>query len=395
MNKIKTHHDRRNKGGKQPITIEFYLSRTKRIFIDVCLNLIDSRIEKKFWNEGGETTHGYVSSKHPNAIQINYRIREIIMKGTEYLEKCHVMKEPADSEHLKTLVNNFIEPADKKRSIKFIDFMLEQFELDKPSLSHGRIKLIKSVLNDFHSFHANKAIDEFNVSDIREYHNRLIKRMKPSTTLKNHKVLIKYLRRAVDLELISRNPYNLFKLPKASTKSDYLTTDELDKLRKATLPARLEKVRDIFLLQTLTGLSYADVASLKKSDIKDESGQLYIIRKREKTSELIMTPLFDEAKVLIDKYDSGKSSLVIDSIITNQKMNQYLKEIAEICDISTTLTTHLSRHTYGTLMIQKGMPIESVASALGHTSTRTTKIYAKMLSSKMTNDLRRLKITGI
>jgi len=120
----------------------------------------------------------------------------------------------------------------------------------------------------------------------------------------------------------------------------------------------------------------------------------YIVKSRMKIEgEIQAIPLFPEAEKIINKYSTGTGKIF--PARSNQRLNSYLKEIGAICGINKELTTIVARHTFATLMLTKGMPLESVSHILGHSNTKTTRIYANMVVSKIENDLSRLGIDGI
>ena len=151
---------------------------------------------------------------------------------------------------------------------------------------------------------------------------------------------------------------------------------------------RLELVRDIFIFSCFTGLAYIDVANLTPDNIVMLGGKEWIMTKRQKTSVETNVLLLDIPKRIISKYShqtyrDGK----LFPILSNQKTNSYLKEIADICGIKKNLTFHLARHTFATMSLSKGVPIESVSKMLGHTNIRTTQIYARITNKKIEHDM--------
>lgn len=162
---------------------------------------------------------------------------------------------------------------------------------------------------------------------------------------------------------------------------------------------RLEQVRDVFIFSCFCGLAYIDVANLKQDNIrKSFDGKLWIITKRQKTNTSVNVPLLDIAKMILDKYRDKLPNGKILPIISNQKLNAYLKEIADVCGIKKNLTFHLARHTFATTTtLAKGVPIETVSKMLGHTNIETTQIYARITNSKIGNDMQGLdeKFIGI
>jgi site-specific recombinase XerD len=177
----------------------------------------------------------------------------------------------------------------------------------------------------------------------------------------------------------------------------YLATDELDEIAHKNLgTGRLSQVRDIFLFCCYTGLAYIDVQKLRSGDIvKGVDGEKWIDIKRQKTSTSARVPLLPAALNLIGQYAdhphcerTGK----VFPVSSNQKMNAYLKEIADLCNINKPVTFHTARHTFATTVtLLNGVPIESVSKMLGHTNLRITQHYAKILDIKVGADMALLK----
>jgi integrase len=137
-------------------------------------------------------------------------------------------------------------------------------------------------------------------------------------------------------------------------------------------------VRDVFIFSCFCGLAYIDVFNLTESNIRTASdGQLWLIGERVKTGIRYRVPLLDIPLQIIEKYKGTQKNKGLLPIISNQKMNAYLKEIADICGIDKTLSFHVARHSFATLTLTKGVSIESVSKMLGHTNIKTTQYYAK------------------
>jgi site-specific recombinase XerD len=147
---------------------------------------------------------------------------------------------------------------------------------------------------------------------------------------------------------------------------------------------RLELVRDIFVFSCYTGLAYIDVKNLRQKHIRTSfDGNLWVMTKRQKTDVQSNIPLLDVAKQILEKYKGTLPDEKVLPILSNQKMNAYLKEIGDLCGIEQNLTFHLARHTFGTTVtLAKGVPIETVSKMLGHTNIKTTQIYAGLPTAK-------------
>ena len=157
---------------------------------------------------------------------------------------------------------------------------------------------------------------------------------------------------------------------------------------------RLEFVRDIFIFSCFTGLAYIDVSNLTPDHIVTLGDKQWIMTQRQKTSVETNILLLDITKAIIDKYCDNpaypKRENKLFPILSNQKMNAYLKEIADLCGIKKNLTFHLARHTFATMSLSKGVPMESVSKMLGHTNIKTTQIYARITNKKIEHDIEKL-----
>jgi site-specific recombinase XerD len=177
----------------------------------------------------------------------------------------------------------------------------------------------------------------------------------------------------------------------------YLTTGELQAMiNKDMVTDRLTQVRDIFLFCCFTGLAYADVKKLRRWDlVTGIDGEQWISIKRQKTDTPSRIPLLPAASILMQRYadhPNCENSGRVLPVLSNQKMNSYLKEIADVCGINKPITFHIARHTFATTVtLLNGVPIESVSKMLGHTNIKTTQHYAKILDIKVGADMAVLK----
>ena len=195
---------------------------------------------------------------------------------------------------------------------------------------------------------------------------------------------------------ITKDPFANYKVRLKKVEREFLTTEELQRLMDTPFQnQRLEHVRDCFVFCCFTGLAYADVKKLGHDDfVTGIDGELWINTKRTKTKTKSNIPVLPTALMILEKYEDSPY-LVNDKVLpvlTNQKMNAYLKEIADLSGIKKNLTTHLARHTFATTVtLSNGVSIESVSKMLGHKSLRTTQHYAKILNSKVSQDMQKLK----
>ena len=173
----------------------------------------------------------------------------------------------------------------------------------------------------------------------------------------------------------------------------FLTDEEILKIanKELTIP-RLALVRDLFLFSCFTGLAYIDVANLRREHLVTMNGKTWIMTRRKKTNVESNILLLDIPKAIIEKYSPSTTPKdgKLFPILSNQKMNAYLKEIADVCGVQKRLTFHLARHTFATMSLSKGVPMESVSKMLGHTNIKTTQIYARITSKKIEHDMEQL-----
>ena len=193
--------------------------------------------------------------------------------------------------------------------------------------------------------------------------------------------------------LINQDPFANYKIRLKKVDRGYLTEEELTKIMIKKFPTkRLEQVRDVFLFSCFTGLAYIDVKRLSKDDIRTSfDGNLWILTKRKKSDVTVTVPLMEIPQKILAKYEGTLPEDKILPVLSNQKMNAYLKEIADVCGITKNLTFHLARHTFATTVtLSKGVPIETVSKMLGHTNIQTTQIYARITNEKISEDMRGL-----
>ncbi|MBN9380390.1 MAG: site-specific integrase [Chitinophagaceae bacterium] len=220
----------------------------------------------------------------------------------------------------------------------------------------------------------------------------------------NHNTTIKYIgnfRKIVNICLrkgwLLKAPFLGFKMTKQEIERDFLTEDELETISSKDFGTeRLNHVRDIFIFSCFTGLAYADVQKLKRLEVgRGIDGNYWIFTSRKKTDTRSRIPLLPLAVEIIQKYRDSpicENSGRLLPVLSNQKMNAYLKEIADVCKIHKNLTFHIAWHTFATTVtLSNGVPIESVSKMLGHKNLRTTQHYAKVLDRKVGDDMQILR----
>lgn len=230
-----------------------------------------------------------------------------------------------------------------------------------------------------------------------EYYLKTERNCSHNTAIKYITNFKKIIRIAYANDWIDKDPFLHWKAKLKVVDREFLTENEIQKMVEKELHIpRLDLVKDIFVFSCFTGLAYADVQKLSKNDIViGIDGERWIKTKRSKTDTRSNIPILPIADAIMKKYsnhhDISNSNKIL-PILSNQKMNAYLKEIADLCKINKNLTFHLARHTFATTVtLTNGVPIESVSKMLGHKSLKTTQHYAKILDRKVSDDMKVLK----
>lgn len=214
-----------------------------------------------------------------------------------------------------------------------------------------------------------------------------------NTAVKYIKNFKKIIRIFIANGWLDKDPFVRYTAKLREVVRSYLTLDELKVIdEKEFASVRIMQVKDIFLFSCFTGLAYADVKKLKRSEISNGvDGQLWIFTSRQKTDTASRIPLLPPAAKILLKYQQHPECINHNSalpVLSNQKMNSYLKEIADCCGITKELTYHIARHTFATsVTLANGVSIESVSKMLGHTNIKTTQHYAKILDAKVGKDM--------
>lgn len=221
---------------------------------------------------------------------------------------------------------------------------------------------------------------------------------KGKTGIKNNSV-VKYMKMyktacnySIKMDLITKNPFHIYDGKLSIKDAIFLTQQELTTIENKIFSInRLEKVKDIFLFCCYTGYAPVDAIDLTPENLfEDNNGNLWIMTNRTKTSIKANVPVLPPVLNIIDKYKNKQKGLI--PMISNQKMNAYLKEIADVCGITKHLTWYVARHTFATTVtLGNGIRLENVSAMMGHTNTKQTQHYAKVLDSNIMEDMNKLK----
>jgi len=241
-----------------------------------------------------------------------------------------------------------------------------------------------------------RRIDHAFVTDY-EFYLRSVRHCNNNSAVKYIKNFGKIIHICIANGWLDKNPFVNYKSKIKEVERVYLNEEEIQVItNKSFVSERLKQVRDIFLFSCFTGLAYADIKKLDRNQIViGIDGEKWINTRRQKTDTRSNIPLLPVALELLNKYSNHPQCLNENKllpVLSNQKMNSYLKEIADCCGINKELTFHIARHTFATTVtLTNGVSIESVSKMLGHKNLRTTQHYSKILDQKVSADMQILK----
>jgi site-specific recombinase XerD len=398
---------------KTKVSILFYAKRAKAnvsglvpIYTRITIN--GKRIElstnrfveiSKWSTEAGKMKGNSIEARSINSHLDMLRIQIIDMQ----MELVH-KKIPVTAETLKSKIlgvdekERMIIPIYQNHNDKIEDLIGNGY-------AYGTLERFKISLKHLQEFIQWK----YNVSDIGinkidyafvtefEFYLRSIKKCNNNTAVKYVRNFRKIIKICLDNDWLDKNPCSRYEGKMKEVERDYLTEEELNRIyNKRFSSERLTLVKDIFIFSCYTGLAYVDVKGLKKDHIAiGIDGEKWIFKNRQKTDTKSKIPVLPIAQEIIQKYENHPRCLnenTILPILTNQKMNSYLKEIGDLCEITKEITYHMARHTFATsVTLTNGVPIETVSKMLGHKNIQTTQHYAKILDKKVSEDMQILR----
>lgn len=218
-----------------------------------------------------------------------------------------------------------------------------------------------------------------------------------NTIMKHIQRLRKMVTLAYHMEWIDKDPFIRWKPVYEKKQREFLSENELSNMENFDFTIeRLDRVRDLFVFSCYTGISYIDIMNLTEDNlVLGIDGNNWIFTKRQKTKSSVKVPLLEKVQEIIEKYREHPMTMVTGTllpVITNEKLNVYLKEVAHYIGIKKNLTFHMARHTFATTVtLSNGVPIETVSKLLGHTKIATTQIYARVIERKVSEDMNLLK----
>jgi len=341
-----------------------------------------------------------VKSKNPKSYFFNSEIKKMESLIWKYYEE-------------KTKKGNLLDRHELKNSIRGIqvpqDSVLSTFQYfinqNEKTLSSGTVKHYKSTQKKLEKFIKkvfNKSdiiLEELNYAFVTKFRGFLESDFKNHVNTMNKDIsrLKSVINYAVRLEWVKDNPFRSYRSTAVPTVRSTLNINEINLIERCDVMGEsLNIVKDTFLFMCFTGISYSDLKSLRHDDIQSTINGGRIIKfSRKKTNEYCMVPIIDKAQNLISKYQLNEKCIsegVVFPVLSNQKMNVYITRICRSLGISKKVSCHVARHSFATNALEFGVPIETVSKALGHSSIKTTQIYAKITENKLTTDFSKLNL---
>lgn len=389
----------------------FFLKKTKLLKngeASVCMritvngtrveNNIRKSIDPALWSQAKETARG----KSRRACDLNTYIEEARIKLYQIfceLEQqnrpvmAHLLQElffgQEKPEEVRTLLGTMQEHNDQCRALVGTDYALitvRRYESCRRYLA----ELIRQRYGK-----EDLPLTEVNGELVRAFafYLKTEKGCQQNTVIRYMKCLKKITNLARANDWMAKDPFLGIRFHEKEVVREFLTMDELQTIYRKEFPLeRLTLVRDVFIFAAFTGLAFIDVQQLAPEHIvRDNNGNLWIRKPRQKTKNMCNIPLLDIPQEILCKYadhPTCRKKGVLLPVPCNQKMNSYLKEIADICMIRKNLTTHCARHSYATsVCLANGVSLENVAKMLGHSNIKMTQHYARVLDSSILRDM--------
>jgi site-specific recombinase XerD len=336
------------------------------------------RGKKKYFSTGVKVTSDQWDKKimvknRSDMLILNDRIMLLDNQIKEYLNSLIRKNEEFSFEKLDAYIRF------DNKSNSFLEFMKKRIE-DRIVSSSTKLRAM-SVYRKLVEFGRIQTFDDITGKNIKLWDDFAKKNCKKTSSVYNyHKNLKTYIREAITLELLDRNPYNSFRLDKGETHDRrYLTPEELKLVENCEIPdPSLSKARDVFVFSCYTGIAPVDLKKFDFTKIDETNGRYRIRDFRQKTGTIYTITLLNKAMDILSKYD------FVLPIINNWKYNFYLKSVGILAGVKKPITGYVARHTFATtITLANGVPIEIVSKMLGHKNIHTTQVYAKVLAKNV------------
>lgn len=383
---------RTDKNGKSPITMTIGANGERAEF------QTGKKIEPENWDNGkqqakGKTTEAKLLNTYLSQLRNKVYLKEIELMQRGFLITARLLRDAVvdkvEALNEKTLFQVFSEHNEEQGKM-----IGKGISKSTHWLSEYTYRLLKEHVEQKYK-RSDLYLRELNIGFIQTFHTflRTDKGMAQNSSTKHLKLLKKIINVAVANSYMTFNPFMTYKVEREPVEIDFLDEEELRRIINFDTPLpRLERAKDMFLFGCFTGLSYIDIKTLAPEHFeRDGAGRIWIKKRRVKTGVLSRIPLLPIAKMILDKYRGGEKLLPIQD---PADVNKYLKDIAILCNINKRITFHTSRHTFAsTVTLANNISLEIVSKMLGHTNTRMTTHYAKLVDKCIGEQMDRLADT--
>jgi integrase len=356
------------------------------------------KIEPENWDNGkqqakGKTTEAKLLNTYLSQLRNKVYLKEIELMQRGFLITARLLRDAVvdkvEALNEKTLFQVFSEHNEEQGKM-----IGKGISKSTHWLSEYTYRLLKEHVEQKYK-RSDLYLRELNIGFIQAFHTflRTDKGMAQNSSTKHLKLLKKIINVAVANSYMTFNPFMTYKVEREPVEIDFLDEEELRRIINFDTPLpRLERAKDMFLFGCFTGLSYIDIKTLAPEHFeRDGAGRIWIKKRRVKTGVLSRIPLLPIAKMILDKYRGGEKLLPIQD---PADVNKYLKDIAILCNINKRITFHTSRHTFAsTVTLANNISLEVVSKMLGHTNTRMTTHYAKLVDKCIGEQMDRLADT--
>lgn len=314
------------------------------------------------------------------SLDLNERLDTQMRNINEFINGLVKNKEPFCFDKLE----HFLKYSQTKES--FIDFIKRRVG-ERTDLRQGTLNTHASLITSLKEFGRIVYFTDVTTANIMHYDNFLHGKYNKQTTIHGyHKRLKRYINEAIKYDLLKDNPYNKLKFERGKSEGiKYLTLEQIKQIQGLkTASESIERVRDLFVFQCFTGLSYADLFNFDFSGVIKKGNKFFIRDVRVKTEEEYFLMLLKPAMEILQKYDFKLP------VISNYQYNLRLKVVQELARIKQNLHSHMARHSFAVMALNMGVSIENLAKMMGHTDIKTTQIYAKVLNKSVQEEFEKM-----
>ncbi len=367
---------RSHKGGKRGVYLRVTIDREQEYYPTAYYVGVDDF----------DRTSGMVKSTHENKDAINSYIRYLTNELDEVLT---TLKKSGDIVSLANFKRHYNKRL--KKDLNFEEYFKTALEEKKVGLEATTVEVYSRLLTKINEYAPGVSIRRIDKKFITDWESWLKRTKGVCQNTANHylQILRTFLLKAVDDEVIEVCPFAKIKITHIDGERDYLAQEELDALIKLEIPEALSgerRAREMFVFCCITGIRYSDLINLKWENVRKLTSDIYL--KMHKTKVFVTVPLLNYAKEILERQD--KSSEFVFKRITNQKLNEHLHSLERKAGIQKSITVHVARHTFATLSLERGVPLEVVSKVLGHKNLKTTMIYAKITQKTLQTEMKKL-----